>query len=690
MTALPRDVRRIFADALKKNISATEGQLTFRKNAFFDCWFKRLGTPLLFLFKKNLYVTNMQFAELAALVRSTACDDTGDRTDLQFASPQTFINSLASLVDSFLHQAKKDAAGVSTLVADLYSDIMRSLVVLSPHFNSCEVFLPINLTVDLEQICGYAGYIHSCGYNVYLRNTTKASYQSFRDALVAHLTSCRVSSRRVRLIVYSHEDFSRLDFQKQSTSRLAHGLEEDKLHIEKMYLGDQRLVSALRNLRTDPEIKDRIEIPRAGGRVPEFSETDKTHSLFLIRDHSIGRHPGSRGDEVYLILYDQLYKNINQFHYFDENKPAWVTHTTTPHTLIGAMINLTRPAWPAQVSICDPFAGTGTSILESCKFGGVQLFGRDASPLVTIVAEDNRQLFSATKQELEEYRDFLEKGVKGKPGISLKRESPDFFSTLIQVQGTFFEIFAKEGVLSLQESDDGGEALERELAAALRGVDKFQRMLFYLMLKTLRRNEGALHRETLEEEWEPRFLAEVEQLARDVEVLITLYSREALRKKGNILIVQDDYSLACAVAPDVVAGERGDIRVQKVEDLEQDAYDVIVADPPYGFNTEESVEELARLYNIMIRKLIESLREGGQLVITLPERSYIGRRSPFFTHKEIVSQIILREAYRRGLEMMKASVPEPGALFRPPYYWRAERALSRSILHFRFRSRQAG
>jgi hypothetical protein len=59
----------------------------------------------------------------------------------------------------------------------------------------------------------------------------------------------------------------------------------------------------------------------------------------------------------------------------------------------------------------------------------------------------------------------------------------------------------------------------------------------------------------------------------------------------------------------------------------------------------------------------------------------MGRRSPFFTHKELVIQQILSiaEQAKREVIIPAYSVPQQKDLFHPPYYWESERAL----LHFR-------
>ena len=61
----------------------------------------------------------------------------------------------------------------------------------------------------------------------------------------------------------------------------------------------------------------------------------------------------------FLICYKQEFRNENPFHIFDENKPAWVSHTTAPHALTAAMLNIARPFYSATTPWATQLAFTG-------------------------------------------------------------------------------------------------------------------------------------------------------------------------------------------------------------------------------------------------------------------------------------------------------------------------------------------
>ncbi len=124
-------------------------------------------------------------------------------------------------------------------------------------------------------------------------------------------------------------------------------------------------------------------------------------------------------------------------------------------------------------------------------------------------------------------------------------------------------------------------------------------------------------------------------------------------------------------------------------ELPPNSVDVIVTDPPYGFNTNEDPTELAKLYAEMIPTLVNALQEEGQLVLALPDWSHTGRQILAFTYKNFVTHQVLLAADRRGWEVIRSAAPATRErdLFRAPFYWESDRALRRAILHFRFRKK---
>jgi tRNA G10 N-methylase Trm11 len=116
-------------------------------------------------------------------------------------------------------------------------------------------------------------------------------------------------------------------------------------------------------------------------------------------------------------------------------------------------------------------------------------------------------------------------------------------------------------------------------------------------------------------------------------------------------------------------------------------FDLIVTDPPYGFNTTEDPEALAEVYRIFLRTAVKSLKDGGQLVLALPDWSHTGRRLPAFILKDFITHQILTIAEHEGREVITSAEQITKTIPVAPYYWESEKALRRAILHFRFRKR---
>ena len=343
------------------------GYKSFPASRLFEEWFINRGQSYYFLFKKNLRVTNIQMAELVALLRVHAAAADNRTIDIQLLTWEEFRSAIERVGESF------GPTGADKWLVDRYGRLLETAVILDPLFGSCIVYVPPTLTLPIEKVCAESGYIHSCGHRVYARNVYKATYDGqdgLRSRVRAYLRKNDLGKRNpVMFRVYAHEDFT--DGDRHLKADLRNGLDDVKVFVEKFYIGSMPFLEAIHRLRDD--FKKELVIPegdyKEDQKIRDDAHAEKDRTLWLIMDHDIagsGRHAGNRH---FLICYDQLFINGNPFHVFDENKPAWVDHTTIPHTLMGAMINVTRPYWPrGVVKIADPFVGSGTAYLECTKF----------------------------------------------------------------------------------------------------------------------------------------------------------------------------------------------------------------------------------------------------------------------------------------------------------------------------------
>jgi hypothetical protein len=182
-----RSLDRLLAESLAAAIDREKK--VFSGERFFQNWFGIHGCSLFFLFKKNLRVTNIQFGELFALLRSYLhCTQTGRcMRDVQFLTAGRFQQVVQELVRSLMPSTELGTVKDLVQLSTLYAPLLRSTVVIEPFQGSCAVYLPPLLQLDLAVVCGLSGYIHSCGYAIYVRKANDSTPESFVGAMSAHL-----------------------------------------------------------------------------------------------------------------------------------------------------------------------------------------------------------------------------------------------------------------------------------------------------------------------------------------------------------------------------------------------------------------------------------------------------------------------------------------------------------------------
>ncbi|MCL6508421.1 MAG: hypothetical protein K6T59_15515 [Bryobacteraceae bacterium] len=232
--------------AEERELAAEDPIDPFHPPQFFEAWFRTHGTPLFFLFNKNLKVTNIQFAELLALIRRYVTSSV-DATpiEVQFVSPRDFNATVTHIISTFHRDPQHPDHRWKTL-ADLYADMISRLICVDAFFGSCAVFLPPGLRLSLIDVCFRAGYIHSCGLNVFTRNVYKARKEVFISRVLTHCRKHFTGGNKVLFRVYCHEDFTPYD--RPYEKALQAGLDDVKIHLGKTYMGGAALVEVLEEL----------------------------------------------------------------------------------------------------------------------------------------------------------------------------------------------------------------------------------------------------------------------------------------------------------------------------------------------------------------------------------------------------------------------------------------------------------
>ena len=757
------------------------------------------------VFRKNTSVTNIQYAELFSLIKEAVDSSAPEVGALVFHSSREFRNDIELLWQSLVcisnefqafcdsvdreakHQRKTSeptkknkhindqfwlaVRRIVSIYDSAYKDHCKRTVLIEPLCGSCCIGMPQHLHLDLPFIVGQAGYIDSGGRLVYCRSFPKASPKEFLDELrdahdaITDKYSKEANGKKfapIKFCIFSHEGFDKHEGEID-TENNQDGTESLKIFSHKNFIGSMLvsdLIGAIQNIRSGG-VPIFYVLSEQAGVLKSLASYNKRYkdqyrapcTIFLLRDQSIAEN-GNPGGEYYYICYAQLIRNENPFHAFEEDKPAWLSMVTTPHSLASAMINISRRAFRdgGPIRIWDPFCSTGTIPLELAKLGpGVEVVASDLMKSAAHLINDNVKIFASCA---------CVDGART-PAVSddtTERDSYDFsFDAVLRdlrsidlhncLNGSEVErqpnATAPIKVITLWAYDSVKHIVNRHVSHNLFIPDEGGvNVNLYGSLRTLREvdllaqpefsfitgiDENAywLHRLILYIIWRTALTnihefingdhatAEVlikKELARKIIKLGKLAdlhgsccagtrpAGQAKRRLNGLDCVEGAFSENVTLHPrklaewwtpqrvTLIAGEEGDII--KVAKRYNNYFDVIITDPPYGFNTDvELGEQQLFFYRELLRLLLLCIRDRGQLVFCLPDASINGQMVPSYLRKSwVLRELFLQVSslFPQSGRIIELSSTKPrfgSLLFKPPYYWRSRKSLTRSILH---------
>ena len=636
-------------NASKKGLRQTVWDRSARE-AIFRKWYEHHGKRYFFLFKKNLRVTNVQFAELLALIRvhllegsvqkkTNADKSLGQpvRREVQFISSTDFHFFAEKLFRPFV-MSGRDRKEVSTDIdrmIERYAEMFFNLIAFDSYFGSCVVYAPPGLQLDLPAICAHAGYVHSCGMPLFVENVNDAEASHLQHAIESHV-SREAIGLPLRLIVYAHEEFSEVD--RDWEPQLRDGLNDVKLNEQKFYLGREPLVRALQSLKRGKLAKHVIVIrssrtPREVKSSAHPKRFDRTRSLWLISDRSTAKEITTPGHNRFVICFEQHFKNCNPTHIFEENKPAWVSQTTIPHSLMGAMINLTKPYWRSKGKILcgDPFAGSGTTWFEAEKHKRVICVCSDRAPISARLLIDNIEFLKARPHKL---KSLIANLTKLMAQLKRIRQSdcrgvvpylPESVCSLVERHR---QNKNKRPVAKLSFEILTGFGLDIKGNGRVRPLRKAHLLPWRARRRASRTSLGIwtreLDRSLLDGEPEP---------AISTKSPAQTEKRESEgRDSQGICIIEKEFSDGCVIWPETFERFKAEYPrpvmppTRDVASIHYGLYDVIATDPPYGFNEDMTLRQLSGLYAKLFTHLIRALKDDGQLVVADP-RCGAGRQA---------------------------------------------------------------
>lgn len=352
---------------------------------------------------------------------------------------------------------------------------------------------------------------------------------------------------------------------------------------------------------------------------------------------------------------------------------------------------------PPETTICDPFGGTGTTWFEVKRLGlPAAVRCSDLSPIMKLLLADNLHFFLMSKDSLSTIRDQLRAVLDAvkRDGVHDERQATLALNSA-QDEGIGAAPYSY-ALRLLNDLKHDQPTEDQEFTFSQSFVDSFNRqklitrLVFYVVLRAELRYQGGYKRKATK--FDKAFEKSLTELLEQTEKLLQLRSKVESRETANFgsyLTFQGTYSpvivpsLISRTSESFSSDLAAEIAVRDACELEPGSLNIIVCDPPYGFNTTEDRNELAHLYSRYIDSALLALREHGHLIVCLPAESYTGRDLPYCTYGKLVSNQILVKAHKLGKHVFVPGRSLPHRMLVPPYYWEAERALRRVILHFR-------
>ncbi len=592
---------------------------------------------------------------------------------------------------------------------------------------SAAIFPAPGLAIDFETLLRQSGYIHSIGQTIYLRNVRKTSVMEIQSSLADHITKLPPDGKgKVPFCLYCNEIFD--DYQTAGENEdIAGGIENLKFRSEKFFFGGRPIYSFRDALLRNPTVADKVEFIGSGSSYrDQISQIESRGSgtIWLYRAQKRGE-----SNENFFICYHQTLVNADTFLQADEDKPAWLGPVTLPQSLASSMLSLTRPYFDLGSSpvIIDPFLGSGTTLFEAFKmFNAPDFWGGDINPATKQAVLDNATLLAGDADIISPTLDLVENLLMDEDKKPSSKQFSKKYEAFIQGGVPMFELasttrdiaaevflkchlFVSEKI-SENQKGDGAELDPHRAVRALSSSsvdvifnrfedkpDLYQRILIYCYWKATLRNSSAFlerRRKAPDKVFQElknflSFMRRVENGTRTKQVTPEGVEVPALLFSDGVSPDTSQLSeFLRAKQGQIICGEQnGDLSqfFQSLPDkVRIKGADIIITDPPYGFNTDhEDAADLFKLYDILIEEIVALVGSQTHLLICLPEESHNGQTLPSFVTKSWFLPRLLQQAASKRVEIIEHSKVWPSSANsgKVPYYWRSERALTRSVLH---------
>ena len=380
-------------------------------NFFFRNWYR----PATFLFRKSAKVTNVQYAELMALIRVKSkylyeTNPDKDSCARVYERSNRMKGIFVSLWDAQPRQpgikaspkerkkgkkGEREDENLSASTDDFvrkfsarYAELFADTILIDPYLSSAQVNVSPLIELQLADICAESGYIYACGYTVYMRRSNKVTVRVLREKLSQWIKHFAGDAPQVNFIIYSKEQFP-VPINRDLLRAEENGLDELKFHLDKFFFYTSPVSDLFHELTSPEDIKahktawppdasyslDEIDklrylSKRHNSELQLVKDEPKIPSAFLFVDRPIDGAEATKSTQRYFVCFIQEFRNAHQLFEIDESKPGWTQPVTLPHTLSAAMYNIARGELrkaSRSISILDPFFGCGTTYFEAAR-----------------------------------------------------------------------------------------------------------------------------------------------------------------------------------------------------------------------------------------------------------------------------------------------------------------------------------
>ncbi len=690
------------------------------------------------LFRSSIDVTNLQISELFSLLSSHtvvagANDNCTQKVPLQFTSTdelrqilaETWVSQVPDLetLDSFATNTEVYNSITDTFVSS-FGGLVSSTLVVDVFSSSAVIYPPPGLAIDCVSVLERAGFIHSFGNLIYIRNVKKTSVSEFEGRLTKYLSSEDISSEGViPFCFYCHEIFD--DYQQEHEERdISNGIVNLKFHSEKFFFGGVPVYAFRDKLKRIDIISKRVKFVGSGSsyhdQIAEIENRENGTIWFFkeTRESSLG--------ENFFICYHQTLVNCDPFLKAEEDKPAWLGPVTLPQSLASSMLSLVSQHFDIDSDPCivDPFLGCGTTLFESYKmYPNARFFGGDINDSCEISVFDNARVLTKSSKELTRITNRISDLVLDENGRFSLCYFNSIYKEAISGRSLVFEpadvkmdwahtifntiaMFVGDKMRITNGTEESSHSAVRalidlnmrELLDKLGAAKKeklSERLLVYCYWKAMLRNAHAFIEKR--EKVSDAVFAEICSLVKFIRELSegvrTVYRNHG--RAGQLLFssgVSPDFGdleeYICSERVMICEGAKnGDVRTflrHLPKEMKEKGADIIITDPPYGFNSDyNKISSLVEIYDKFIELVVELVKNETHLLICLPEQSHNGQLLPSFVTKGWIVPRLMQHAKSQNVSAIQYSRIWPGSYgsIKPPYYWKSKKALTRSILH---------